>query len=150
MGVRRAQDRGVQRPRRHRQIVGIAAASGQQGEILAPLERLADARARHLAGMPPMSRGHFRATRRRPATGKQEPFGRNPVGRERKFVRGNAGATRCVATKRLVCAPGSLLASLWAAGGWMTPPDRLSWRLREPLELPLVPSSGSFGTAFFG
>jgi hypothetical protein len=34
MGVPRAQDRGVQSSRPHRQIVGIAAAPGQQREVL--------------------------------------------------------------------------------------------------------------------
>ena len=47
MGARRAQDRGVQRPRRQRQIAGIAAAAGQQWEVLEPFERSADACARH-------------------------------------------------------------------------------------------------------
>ena len=41
--------------------------------------------------------------------------------------------------------PGSTL-----AGGWMTPPERFGWWLRGSLELQLIPSSGSFGTAVFG
>jgi len=32
----------------------------------------------------------------------------------------------------------------------MTPPERDSWWLRGSLELPLIPSSGSIGTAVFG
>ena len=42
MGVRRAQDRGVQRPGPRRQVVGEHRASGQEGRVLDPLDRLPD------------------------------------------------------------------------------------------------------------
>ena len=42
MGMRRAQDRGMQRPRRHRQVVGIPAAASQERGVFETLDRLPD------------------------------------------------------------------------------------------------------------
>ena len=46
VGVRRAHERGVDLTRRL-EVVGVAAVAGQQTEILAPLDRRADAEGRH-------------------------------------------------------------------------------------------------------
>jgi hypothetical protein len=53
--MRRAQDRGMERARPHREVVDVAAAPGEEAQILDALDRLAEPRSRFRL----IVRGHF-------------------------------------------------------------------------------------------